>query len=154
MKTGLFRVTVSRADTAPGGEHAAEVRAGNWIAALAQAAQLPAGFAWRERGEKMPENKTLDLKVTVTCAPSGPDAILAKMDKTAVRLTSSPYTLKVISVERADGQPFGLEAAFEEYWNGNVGSKPGDEASDEKLYARQAFLYAAEKYGKSTSGNS
>lgn len=94
--------------------------------------------------EPSPE-RTLDLRVTVVSAPSGPDAVLAKMPmgKVDVRLTCSPYTLKVIKVERADGQPFGLESAFEEWWADN--HCEGD--ADEKTWAREAFTYGV-KYGK------
>jgi hypothetical protein len=77
--------------------------------------------------------------------------VLAKMHRAGVIRMSAvdtAYTLKVDKIERADGQPFGLASAFEAYWAGEVGSKSGDEDSDEKVYARQAFMYAARKFGK------
>jgi hypothetical protein len=97
--------------------------------------------------EKEEDMKTLDLKVTVS--GSDPDGTLATMiQRGDTWLKNGQYSLSLTKVERADGQEIGLEAAFEEYWRGNVGEKHGDDASDEKLYARQAFLYAAKKYGK------
>jgi hypothetical protein len=94
------------------------------------------------------EAKRLDLKVTVVSRPD-PDAALARMNRTALRLSDGGgNSLKVEKAERADGLPFGLEAAFEDYWRRDVGIEPGDENSDEKLYARQAYLAAAKKFGK------
>ena len=93
-------------------------------------------------------SKSLDLKVTVTTAPNAdPDAALARMDKDKLRLTASPYSLKVTKIERADGLPFGLEAGFEEWWAESHlienGDDPGYE-SHEKAWAREAFAYGVQ----------
>ena len=98
----------------------------------------------------MPTRKTLDLKVTVTCSDLDPDAVLARMDKDQIRLsaTGTAYTLKVTSVERADGQEFGLEAEFESWWQDN--QDPDDSTvydASYKDWARDAFLYGV-KYAK------
>lgn len=82
--------------------------------------------------------KKLDLKVTVT--GEDPDATLARMDKGTLRLTASPYALKVTKLERADGEPFGLESEFEAYWSESH-CEGDDGEPGEKLWAREAFLY-------------
>ena len=97
------------------------------------------------------KDKTLDLKVTVASYDEDPDTVLHKMLTAGhVRLTAVDSTrlLRVTRVERADGEPFGLNAAFAEYWNTyrRYGMRlDGSEAQDE---ARQAFMYAARKFGK------
>jgi hypothetical protein len=78
----------------------------------------------------------LELKVTVACADADPDAVLVKMPRETLRLNSSPYTLKVTSISRADGQPFGLEGAFEEFWLSKAGS-----TETVKEAVRDAFRY-------------
>ena len=109
--------------------------------------------------QKEKDMKTLKLDVTVAPWYSGspekdPDAILAQMlaevpaNNNLMLRANNGKSLRVTHVARADGQPIGLESAFEAYWNGEVGSESGDEDSDEKVYARQAFMYAARKFGK------
>jgi hypothetical protein len=95
----------------------------------------------------MSRTKTLDLKVTVS--GEDPDGTLAAMTRAGanpVRLSSGGYTLKVTNLERADGQPFGLEAAFEEYWR-ETHCEGYDDTAPEKTEARDAFLYGV-NYGK------
>lgn len=89
-----------------------------------------------------PVGKALDLKVTVVCADASPDAVLSRMARDRLRLTAPPYTLKVTAVERADGQPFGAESEFEEWWRDSHHEGDGDEETDEKVWAREAFNYA------------
>ncbi|HEY1705527.1 MAG TPA: hypothetical protein VGG75_38060 [Trebonia sp.] len=93
-------------------------------------------------------SKSLDLNVTVTCAPDDPDAVLAKMIARSsatglpVRLQLSPYSLKVTKAERADGQQAGLAVAFEEYWaQDNSGT---NWSYGEKDAARKAFMHGVE----------
>jgi hypothetical protein len=93
--------------------------------------------------EKSMEKKTLELKVTVS--GQDPDGTLATMNRETLRLHAGPYALKVTKVERADGQAFGLEAAFEEYWA--ECHCEGDDEEAEKSWAREAFLYGV-KYGR------
>jgi hypothetical protein len=101
-------------------------------------------WAHKDEGGSMTSkgSKTLDLKVTVK--DSDPDGKLAKMYKPRLRLISGPDGLEVTKVERADGQPFGAEAAFEAWWTDCAGD---DEDSTEKEWAHDAFLYGI-KYAK------
>lgn len=101
-----------------------------------------------EKGYKsMSERKTLDLKVTV--AAGDPDGelsqMLARSPKTRVNLCQLRYgvlSVDVVKIERADGQPFGVEAEFEEYWRDSH-CEDADEESSEKTWARDAFLRGA-----------
>jgi hypothetical protein len=111
------------------------------------------GSQLQVQGEKEEMSKeALDLKVTVTCPDADPDTVLARMDKGRMRLmatdTDTVHSLKVSSAERADGLPFGLEAAFKEYWSLAHPAElrlDGSEAQDE---AKKAFMAAAKKFGK------
>jgi hypothetical protein len=108
------------------------------------------GSQLQVQGEKEEMSKALDLKVTVTCPDADPDEILANMNRSRMRLTAvnTVSTLKVLSVERADRQPFGLEAAFKEYWSLAHPAElrlDGSEAQDE---AKKAFMAAVKKFGK------
>lgn len=92
-------------------------------------------------------SKSLDLKITVTVANSDPDMTLAEMNLDSVRLTSSPYSLKVTKIARADGLPFGLEGVFEEWWAESHLVENGDDPREEtidKAWARDAFSYGVQ----------
>lgn len=107
------------------------------------------GSQLRVQGEKEEMPKSLDLKVTVVGSTADPDAILAKANpETIIRLHTNPFTsLKIEKIERADGLPFGLESAFEDYWR-EANLEGDDEENEEKRVARHAFLAAAQKFGK------
>jgi hypothetical protein len=117
------------------------------------------GSAWslygkQESGEQerqsMSERRSLELTVTVVSDDPYPDAVLGKMGK-RVWLTDfagrSGATLKVAKVERADGQPIGLESEFEQWWR-DTRLDGEDDDEDKKDWARAAFMYAAAKYAK------
>jgi hypothetical protein len=91
--------------------------------------------------EALLHRNELELKVTVVSTPGGPDGVLAKMDLEKVRLTASPYTLTVVKIERADGQPFGMDSEFEEYWEEVSCAGDGEDETAEKASARSAFRY-------------
>jgi hypothetical protein len=93
-------------------------------------------------------SKSLDLKITV--AGEDPDATLRHIIQTSPRnnpalLTTVNKTmpLSVVKIERADGQPIGLEAEFEEYWQEySQGRERENPYGYEKGSARDAFMYA------------
>ena len=97
-------------------------------------------------------SKSLDLKGTVSGAD--PDGSLAKMTGAGgpqkIIVVSAPGSvtlgLAVTKVERADGQPFGVDAEFETWWADSHYEE--DETDDvDKEWARDAFLYGV-KFGK------
>ena len=104
-----------------------------------------------------PEELNLKLRVRVN-HPHGADAVCAKIvqdiDTDAsgkatigqTRLAGAGFAIPVISMERADGQPFGLEAEFEDYWRET--HCEGDDGTEGKNEARGAFMYGV-TYGKS-----
>lgn len=105
----------------------------------------------KELASRMNANKvsTLDLKVTVE--DTDPDGQLATIlrEEVVLRGKQTGRGVKVTKVERADGQPVGAEAEFEEYWTEMHSTREGtDWDSGEKLEARDAFMYAVRKYGK------
>jgi hypothetical protein len=102
--------------------------------------------AWRVLGKEKEEDmsKALDLKVTVS--GDDPDATLAKMYKPYLRLTSRLNSLKVIKVERADGQPLGLEAEFEQRW-AELHGEGGEADAADKEWARD-FFFTGVKVGR------
>jgi hypothetical protein len=100
----------------------------------------------KEDSEMAGNRKMLDLKVTVAASPgedpdSVLDGILKRSPKDRVNLMQLRYGMQVLEVtkiERADGQEFGLEAAFEEYWRGL-----SKETATVKEESRNAFMDGA-----------
>jgi hypothetical protein len=111
--------------------------------------------AWRVLTKEKEESMSkLDLHVTV--AGDDPDGYLARLKHrtgTAGRLiiASAPLStslgLTITSVERADGQPLGLESAFETWWAELHGEGDDADSPVDKEWARDAFLYGV-KLGK------
>lgn len=99
-----------------------------------------------EKEKEMASYKELDLKVTVISSDDDPDKVLGELAGSAFMLKASPSgrCLSVIRIERADGQPLGLEAAFEKYWNAHASETP-----TVKEAVRDAYLAAAKKFGAS-----
>lgn len=95
------------------------------------------------------EELSLRIRVRVT-SEQGADAVCARIAKDIdpratsgrvglTRLAGGGFAVPVISMERADGIPLGLEYAFEEYWDGT--HCDGDEGGPgEKLSMRCAFF--------------
>lgn len=107
-------------------------------------------------GKEEEDMKELELKVTV--AGYDPDAVLAAILRNKAQAGAALMShlgtnaLDVTRIERADGQPAGLEAEFEEYWKGYA-SMHGGASYNEKASARDVFLYAAKKYAREGPGN-
>lgn len=108
----------------------------------------------------MPEYQELDLKLRVRVQNSnGADYVVARIardidtdatGKAAIgqtRLAGGGFAVPVLSVERADGQPLGMEAEFIEYWH-DTHCEGDDEESIAKDEARAAFMYGV-RFGKS-----
>lgn len=96
----------------------------------------------------------LDLHVTV--AGDDPDGYLARLKhRTGMAgrliITSAPLStslgLTITSAERADGQPLGLEAEFEQRWAELRGDGDDADFSVDKEWARD-FFFMGVKLGK------
>lgn len=98
----------------------------------------------------MVEELSLKIRVRVT-SEQGADAVCARIakdiDPTATsgrvgqtRLAGGGFAIPVISMERTDGIPLGLENEFDQYWEET--HCDGDEGQGaEKSEARGAFYY-------------
>jgi hypothetical protein len=96
----------------------------------------------------MKKRKDLDLKITVT--GDDPDGTLGKMLAkfpvgriNLMQLRYSTEALDVTAVEREDGNPIGLESEFESRW-AESHCEGDDEETQEKAWAREAFLWGVE----------
>lgn len=99
----------------------------------------------------------LSLKVRVRVnSTHGADYVVGRIAKTASdaedyadtggrsRLSGGGWSVPVMEVERADGAEFGMDEAFENYWDGT--HCDGDEGQGcEKLDQRAAFLAGYEE---------
>jgi hypothetical protein len=101
-------------------------------------------------------DQELKLKLTVRVQnPNGADYVVAKIardidddatGKAAIgqtRLAGGGFAVPVIAMERADGQPLGMESEFLEYWH-DTHCEGDDEESTAKNEARAAFMYGVQ----------
>jgi hypothetical protein len=96
----------------------------------------------KTRRTKTPEPAGPELKLKVTVTGDNPDRTAALMSRLHTQvLSAGPYKLTVTCVERADGQPLGAEAEFEEWW-AESHCEGDDGEPQEKSWALEAFLYA------------
>ncbi len=97
----------------------------------------------RNKGDPV-KGKPLELKITVAprSAATDPDKALALTAVSDLSLDGTTYRFKVTKIERADGQPFGAESEFEDWWRDGHAEGEGEEETHEKMWAREAFNYA------------
>jgi hypothetical protein len=100
----------------------------------------------------MPKFDELNLKIRIRVQnPQGADAVCAQIAKDIdtstsgkaaigqTRLAGGGFAIPVISMERTDGVPLGMEAEFDTYWEET--HCDGDDGSEGKYEARAAFFY-------------
>lgn len=100
----------------------------------------------------MPEFLEIKLKVKVE-NPDGADFVVHKLSQgqrvKAPHLMGNGWDVEVFNIERLDGQPFGIEAEFAEYW-AETHCEGDNEESSAKNEARGAFLYGV-TFGKASA---
>jgi hypothetical protein len=129
---------------------------------LASRQYVSRGFTYNLERQIVSEPQELALKIRVRVShPNGADAVCGKIARDIdgdaagkatigqTRLAGAGFAVPVISMERADGQPLGMEGEFTEYWH-DTHCEGDDEESIAKGEARAAFMYGVQ-YGKSIS---